>query len=249
MMRYRGGKSRLAGKILPHLRESLDHGRPNYLEPFLGGAAMFTKAIPHVPGVAVGNDLHPDLMLMWKAVKDGWMPPAPDAQDAITPEDWHRLKAETTPSALRGFVGFGLGFGGSWFEKYNLDTGMEKPYGESYRTLLKQQLLLRLENVKLLNTDYQRLSSRPSWTIYADPPYANTSCGHYGGFDHSAFYDWCGAQVCNGAYVLISEYQMPSDHFEVVDEFKVQTSIGSQQSNAHARTEGLFKVKGSTPHA
>jgi len=41
--------------------------------------------------------------------------------------------------------------------------------------------------------------------IYCDPPYADTNCGKYQGFDNKRFYEWAEQQD----NIFISEYSMP----------------------------------------
>src|SRR5690349_3392797 len=104
-----GGKTR-QGK---HIEEQLLKYKGDctgYIEPFMGGGAIFARMAPHFPGAALGSDIHPDLMMMWEALQGGWKPPT-----EVTREEWYGIKDEE-PSALRGFVGFGCSFGGRWFE-------------------------------------------------------------------------------------------------------------------------------------
>ncbi len=72
-MRYLGGKELIAGWVAQHVW-SLREGRPFYLEPFLGSCAVFRRLAPHFER-AVGSDAQEDLMLMWRAIATGWLPP------------------------------------------------------------------------------------------------------------------------------------------------------------------------------
>ena len=105
MVRYLGGKTRLA----KHIANAILTDTPNrktYLEPMIGGGSVFAAMAPHFD-FAVGADIHPDLILMYQALAQGWLPPT-----YVTEEEYQTLKHDPEPSALRGFVGFGCSFGG-----------------------------------------------------------------------------------------------------------------------------------------
>lgn len=58
-------------------------------------------------------------------------------------------------------------------------------------------------------TDYRTLPISDGDTIlYVDPPYANTNCGSYTGFDHNQFNDWLHTVE---ALTVVSEYTAPAD--------------------------------------
>jgi len=63
-LRYPGGKSRVALKLLPFIPE--DH--TGYREPFLGGGAIFLRK-PKARRNWI-NDLHPGLYAFWRVVRD-----------------------------------------------------------------------------------------------------------------------------------------------------------------------------------
>src|SRR3954463_779951 len=112
-MQYMGGKERVStdiAEVLAHFGQSCDR----YVEPFTGGGSVLYRVAPMYDDV-LAADIHTDLILMWKAVQNGWVPPA-----AISREEYTAIKSES-PSALRGFVGFGCSFGGKWFGGYASD--------------------------------------------------------------------------------------------------------------------------------
>ena len=63
-LRYPGGKSRVALRLLPFLPE--DHAE--YREPFVGGGAIFLRK-PKAQKNWI-NDLHPGLYAFWRALRD-----------------------------------------------------------------------------------------------------------------------------------------------------------------------------------
>lgn len=99
-LRYLGGKSRLAKSIRDVILSRVENTDVTYWEPFVGGCGSFEVIAPEFKR-AVGSDIHPDLILMWQSVMDGWIPPTD-----VSPEQYQELR-DSEPSALRGFVGFG----------------------------------------------------------------------------------------------------------------------------------------------
>ena len=68
-MKFMGSKNRHSKELLPIILA----GRKSelYVEPFVGGANMMDKVV----GRRLGSDVDDDLILLWAAVADGWMPP------------------------------------------------------------------------------------------------------------------------------------------------------------------------------
>lgn len=65
-LKWAGGKSRLAGDVLPHLPDPLG----KYFEPFVGGGGIFfSLAAKRPPRVAILSDANPHLVTTYRAVK------------------------------------------------------------------------------------------------------------------------------------------------------------------------------------
>ena len=101
-MMYLGGKSRLAKRIGAAILENTNQ-RGQYIEPMIGGGSVFFELAPHFQK-SFGGDIQEDLILMYRALADGWVPP-----DTVTEEEWRELR-DSPPSALRAFAGFGCSF-------------------------------------------------------------------------------------------------------------------------------------------
>jgi DNA adenine methylase len=101
-----GSKNKIAKHILPIMLA--EKGDRVWVEPFVGGGNMIAK----LTGFRIGNDNHPYLIALLKAVQSGWIPPT-----EMSKEEYYRIKAEqtTTDAALVGFVGFLCSFGGKWW--------------------------------------------------------------------------------------------------------------------------------------
>lgn len=221
-MRYVGSKKRIA-KGIAECVSSLRGNRSVYWEPFAGGLNSFSVIAPMFT-TAYASDTHTDLMLMWQAAKDGWIPPTD-----ITEEQYAALRKEP-PSALRGFVGFGGSFGGKWFGGYARGA---KPSGEprNYLAESSRAVASRLAALNSSGNAYSfscrsYLTGKPnaSHVIYCDPPYAGTQ--QYSGevFDVEKF--WCTMSEWSvaGALVLVSEYQAPSE-WSCIREFSHRMSL------------------------
>jgi DNA adenine methylase len=109
-VQYVGGKKTIARWVRDVVAAQRgDSG--TYIEPFVGGGSVYAAVAPSFPRAGFG-DLHPDLIALWAAVAEGWLPP-----ENISEDDYRTVRAGPV-CALRGFVGFGCSFGGKWFGGY-----------------------------------------------------------------------------------------------------------------------------------
>ena len=211
MCQYFGGKIRLGREISRVICESeiSIQGDLNsiYFEPFLGMGGVFKHVAENKERICIGCDLHVDLMMMWKSVQRGWIPPRDVSYDMH-----QKMKFEKC-SALRGFVGFGSSYMGRFFSGYT-DTSIK-----SYNRLRSVSDIIMSKNVILLD-DMDYLCHDPfGLTIYCDPPYmesirSNTLVKGFNGFDNEVFWDtmriWSKDNL-----VFISETSCPSDFTEI----------------------------------
>jgi DNA adenine methylase len=238
-MRYLGGKARQAAH-LSKIIASIECAR--YVEPFLGGASIAERVVPSMRDSRL-SDAHPDLMLMWQALVDGWVPPGD-----VSREEYTELR-RSEPSALRGLVGFGASFGGKWFGGYGVDKADAKhPGGPLYRAgragALRKAAALRDAGAVLACRSYADLDPGPGDLVYCDPPYAGTTA--YDGlpeFDHAAFWGRVREWALSGASILVSEYRAPWWARTVWSRPSVKSLRRDQ--NDGAGTEHLFAVGGS----
>lgn len=236
-MQYLGGKYRIARHI-ERLVLAVKGDRETYIEPFLGGAATFSRIAPHFD-LAFGYDIVPDLVMMWQAAINGWMPPT-----ELDEETWRSLKT-SEPSALRGFAGFGCSFGGRWFEGYaRRSPAAGRPTDEtstapgSSRSVVRQAARMQRATVRVL--DYRDLHVPPGAVIYADPPYVGTK-GYSGTpkFSTEQFWRFARSWVQSGAVVLVSERSAPED-FKSVWSASMGAYLKVDEQKAAARTEHVF---------
>ena len=227
-MRYLGGKQRLGRTIAEYVQLILDlDGLTTYCEPFCGMLGVGRRV--RAP-VRIFRDIHPDLVLLLRAVRDGWAPPS-----TLTESEYKILRA-ADPSALRGFAGFACSFGGKWFAGYARDaTGLNYAAGQS------QSAVKMAPDLAGAVINWGHYSRSPAADLtYCDPPYAGTT--PYKGtppFDHGQFWAWVHDRR---GVVLVSEYTAPA-WMEVIWEKPVKCTIkreATAASGKNARTEKLF---------
>ena len=90
------------------------------------------------------------------------------------------------------------------------------------------QSLERLESLEIYNKDYQAVPIPSNSVIYCDPPYFNTFCGMYDGFDHERFWNWARKQN----NIFISEYSMPEDFIPIAQIEKIRGCATNNSARA-----------------
>jgi len=236
-MKYMGGKYRLARQISETMLGYRLPYHEAFVEPFMGGGAISSAMAPHFPVVLL-SDAHPDLVMMWQAVQQGWVPPA-DVDESL----YQQLRF-APPSALRGFVGFGCSFSGKWFGGYGRQSiAGGKPALENtlapgaVRSVMRQAP--KIAHAYIYQSDYRAVEFTPTTIIYADPPYAGTTTYSQGEFNHAEFWDTADRWVSGGATVFVSEQSAPSS-WESVWTKKMPNYTNGVDQSAGARTEHLF---------
>lgn len=228
-MRYLGGKTRIAKKILAHL-EPLLADRP-YLEPFVGGGSVLEQLAPKVkPGYCWAGDANAALIHLYEEVARGWTPP-----EHFSKVKWEELKAEQDPTdPMTAFAGFGCSFMAMWFEGYHASE-----IGPSARALIRQRPAFQATQFLARPFDHWHPARS---VVYCDPPYAGTqgySAPGCGGFDHEHFWNTLRGWARSDNAVFVSEYIAPEGAAELVDEWEVK---GRMKSGGRA-AERLFRVK------
>lgn len=228
-MRYLGGKSKIADS-LARVIVSYSVNRSLLIEPFCGGCGATVALAPYFKQVR-SYDTHKDLILMWEAVKQGWLPP-----ENLTEKEYDRLRDEE-PSALRGFAGFGCSWGGKWFGGYA--KGGNRNHVLESSTNVKDQAQY-LGNVEFFRKSYENIRIPEGSTIYADPPYADTT-GYSQDFDSDKFWsiaeNWA---LTHNALVFVSEFTAPAK-WECVWELKRALTVrGSKRPTSIKKIEHLY---------
>ena len=232
-----GGKSKLARSIAQTILNT-EQIRESYVEPFVGGGSVFAQVAPHFQH-SQALDLSPDLILMWQAVQEGWVPPT-----EVSEEQYAELKA-SPPSALRGFVGYGGSFGGKWFGGYargglQASGAPRNHQAESSRAVMKVAASIADSSVTFTYADYRSATITPGTVVYCDPPYAGTQQYHaVEPFDSEEFWATMMEWYHLGAYIFVSEYAAP-EGWTCIWEQRHRQSLVQPKQGRHETTERLW---------
>jgi len=231
-MQYVGGKYRIRKQLVDFLLEYVQDAN-YFVEPFCGSCNVVLELLENVlflPQRVILNDIHRDLILMWRAlVFEGWEPP-----NNCTEEEYDRLK-DSEPSALRGFIGHSCSFSGIWFDTF-AKNGERNYCLNGKNSIIKARDIFSRYDIDLSfsNLSYKDLFIPDGSVVYCDPPYINTrSVGNFSNFDHERFWQWV-RELSSKNKVFVSEYVAPEDFKSVLD-INVHTDL-----NRAKRIEKLF---------
>ena len=242
-MIYQGSKARLIKDILPYIQNCIDSNKVNlYIEPFVGGA----NVIQHIErATKIGFDTNKYLIALLKHCQNN-----PDLTDAFEDcpfelykevRDSYNKGDDRYEDWQKGLVGFCASYGGRFFDGgYGRDKAGES--GGIYKKRIKH---LKSEAENLMGVSFSVLDyttidcyaeAVPAF-FYLDPPYAGTK-QYQNNFCHDQFYRWA-RELSKHHFVLISEYQMPSDFLSMwTKERKVMQK--SDRASAELFSEHLF---------
>ncbi len=189
------------------------------------------------PYEGVLADVHAPLIALYRAVREGWMPP-----ETVTRDDYVRAKNLPDSDPMKAFAGFSCSFGARYFAGYSIEHFTHigrNPLRANARDL--RETIPRLHRFDLQCMSFLDASPDPRFgVVYCDPPYAGTQS--YAGsapLDHKEFWAHCQRWATVSA-VFVSEYQCPVNH-EIALEHSHYTTVGPARRN-EARVERLFRV-------
>lgn len=106
---------------------------------------------------------------------------------------------------------------------------------ERLQSVESLQRLQRLQSdIKVVQGDYQKLEIPRGATVYADPPYRETACKKYSGFDFKLFDKWLSEIPFP---VIISEYTCPNGCVKIAEKEKI---CHMDTKTCKPTVEGLF---------
>jgi DNA adenine methylase len=230
---------------MPWISDALnDMRKPNqaYWEPFVGAGWVLSR-IENNNAYNFASDILPELIAMWQALQNGWVPP-----ETITLAQWQIAKVGNCGPALRAFIGFGCSWGGNWFR----GSYLIRKNGKSQAAISKRSLMRKLATIpitKFYVADF--LEEDPpenNMLIYCDPPYEMKAPQEYratGHFDNAAFWDRVRLLASRGHIVVVSEYKAPND-FVVIHQKTARQDVGRwgrQTTDDDLRVEKLFLLE------
>lgn len=191
---YYGGKQNLVSTILP-----LFPAHTTYIEPFVGGGAIFWAKSPS--GVEIINDNNRELINFYETVQNEFVELEKMIRISLHSRSLHndatviynnphlfsRIQRAWAVWVLAS-QSFSSMLDGSWgFDKVNNTTSRKIT---SKRDGFSIDYAIRLQNVQIECTDALRIiRSRDHQKAfhYCDPPYFNSDCGHYDGYTAGDF--------------------------------------------------------------
>lgn len=235
-MRYLGGKARQSRDVLDVILAQRGD-RSRYVEPFMGGGSVLSRVAPHFD-LVTGGDAVPELVELWRAVTNGWDPPA-----EMTREAWTALRDDPSPTAAKGWAAYAASYNGKYFAGYGPTApGAGRDYlAESRRGILRKAATLG--HARFVCCDYADHDVDADTVVYCDPPYEGTEqYGAVGDFDHGRFWDTMGEWTARGALVLVHEYAAPEGWVVVHERARTETMNHGGKSSG-ARMERLFGLR------
>jgi site-specific DNA-adenine methylase len=231
-----------------------------YLEPFVGAAWIVSNM---KVDRRYASDTNPYLIELYKALQEGWQPPADVGEELYKDlrrctgkqkQDGPQVPLEETPDflgdgkqlALIGFAGCACSFAGIWYGSYARDPrhpGMN--FAEKgKKTLIRLKQHISGNKAHGIKPVEFRCCSYDKWNvkgamIYCDPPYNSTNQPYFSKtFDTDKFWETM-RKWSEHNTVVISEYSAPDD-FPVIASLPTKTKIDCKTAADAARAEKIF---------
>lgn len=190
---YYGGKQQLSGKIISLIPE-----HDIYVEPFIGGGAVFFRKEPSK--VEIINDINGELINFYEVLQRDFTALEREIVISLhsrklhkharaihdTPELFDRIKRAWAVWMLAN-ESFGAGWDAGWgYDR----SGQTSQKIANKRSTFTEELGIRMQNVQIECYDALKIiRSRddPKAFFYCDPPYPDTDQGHYDGYSSEDF--------------------------------------------------------------
>lgn len=186
---YYGGKQGLVNVILPFIPQHI-----TYVEPFVGGGAIFWSKVPSK--VEVINDYNRELINFYEICKNEFVELEKMVRISLHSRSLHSdaqviYKHPHLFTRLQRAWAVWVLCNQSFSAKMDDAWGYDKTGNSTTAKILNKRqsftedYAIRLQNVQIENTDALRIiNSRDHDQAfhYCDPPYYNSDCGHYDGY-------------------------------------------------------------------
>jgi DNA adenine methylase len=252
-LKWAGGKSQLLGQLLPYFPK----GFARYLEPFLGGGAVWLKLDPQGPCLL--SDSNQELINLYQVIQDNpelLMKKLDKLTENYSEEFYYELR-QTQPKppvdkAARTLFLNKTGFNGLY--RQNRKGEFNVPFGkrEKCPALYDPQNLLalsqRLLKANLYCMDFEELLDQAGEGdfVYCDPPYEPLSAtSNFKSYTHSGFTqddqirlrDACARAAKRGAYVAVSNSHTPFI-LELYSWWEIHELTASRNINSNGKARG-----------
>jgi len=246
-MRYLGGKVRQAKRITECVQGiARTLGRKHYREPFVGGGSIFAEACGRYER-SIATDVQEDLIRLWQAVADGWLPP-----QHMDRETYEQLRHSEDPSALRAWAAFAVSFNGKRWAGYGPSAAGRDYVAESFRSTVRKGAAFRAAGANFECLSFETITPTDQEIVYCDPPYEDTT-GYGCGFDHATFWAWAEHHSRRGVPIVVSEYRAP-EGWVVIDSWSraatvdaTKTTTRSELLMVHESIAALLTAAGRAP--
>lgn len=212
-MRYQGGKRRSAKYIAPVLARMSAAAPVRDIGDLFLGSAGIEQACATLAPVTLGAEICPAIIACYRAVADGWDPPA-----RLTRDEYAAIKAVHGPDSQDPLAAFALAFcsyAGVWATGRLPDDerhGENRPTCRYAAAKARKDLLALhpvLQRMTLVCEDYRVAAERvpDGGVLYLDPPWRGTT-GYKQAppFDVDVFWIWAAAASMRWR-IIISEGQ------------------------------------------
>ncbi|MBM3381308.1 MAG: DNA adenine methylase [Betaproteobacteria bacterium] len=225
VLKWAGGKSALLEQLVPHFPQSFDR----YIEPFLGGGAVFFSLCPGVR--ALLNELNPELFNLYCVIRDKpdqLMQQLDEFAQRYSKEFYYELRSQAPRTAVaraaRTLFLNKTGFNGLYRQnargQFNVPFGHRKKCPALYNSENIRVVSRRLAEAEINNADFATVIAQAGEGdfLYCDPPYeplsATSSFNSYTsvGFNRSEqkrLHDELAKAVARGAHVALSNSVAP----------------------------------------
>lgn len=227
-MQYFGGKARTAKYIAEFLLNNTSRDR--YLVDMFCGSCNIASKIADKHDLVMANDVHSELICMWKEALDGREFPV-----NVSEKEYSQAKS-SADLALKSFIGFGGSFAGKFFGGYARGYTGRNYFREAKDGIAKK--IKTMSSVIFSNKSYQDVDLPANSVIYCDIPYKNAVGYTQGIFNHEEFYAWCVEKKIQGHDIFVSEYkQNLPDGWVILWEKESRKSVRNKNCAQEATVE------------
>lgn len=247
-MIYQGNKRNLLKNILPYIQRCIDeNGITEYFEPFVGGANVIDSVRC---ANRYGSDLNPELIELLNYMRDN--PSLPDFPEQCPFEHYADVRENRKKSTGKyqpyytAGIGYFASYGGRYFDGgYGRDARGDRCVYAERLTYARNQAP-NLAGINFQSCSFNEVDVSPNSFVYCDPPYIGTKQYSKNKFDYEAYYDWL-RKISTDSFVLVSEYNMPSDFIPLWEKERKVMQKSDRQS-AEVAVEKLFTLDNGKYH-